>query len=200
MSVMYLFYLGLFGSNIMLQGVFAIGMILSADLIARQFTSDPEDTDIDTSEQSQIFSYVVISLVTFAGLIYFSGQILPQTTLLEVEKLAVVDQPVKLQLFGLSNVLLVKLMFAQLIAVAEEEFFRRGLLNLFISRVGPIVGIVLTGFLFGIYHISVYSYSYDLLFISAGAGVILGYVSWKTGRNSASMLAHVINNTLAVLL
>ena len=194
---MYLFYLGLFGSNIMLQGVFAIGMILSADLIARQFTSDPEDTDIDTSEQSQIFSYVVISLVTFAGLIYFS---LPQTTLLEVEKLAVVDQPVKLQLFGLSNVLLVKLMFAQLIAVAEEEFFRRGLLNLFISRVGPIVGIVLTGFLFGIYHISVYSYSYDLLFISAGAGVILGYVSWKTGRNSASMLAHVINNTLAVLL
>jgi membrane protease YdiL (CAAX protease family) len=79
-------------------------------------------------------------------------------------------------------------------AVAEELLFRGVVQPALIRRVGPTLGILLTAFLFAIYHLN--PWIFLPLFI---VGTFFGFLAYKTGTFWAGALAHFGNNFLAIV-
>ena len=86
-----------------------------------------------------------------------------------------------------------------LIPTAEENFFRGFFANLFISRTGKFVGILLSAIVFVIFHIPAYGYDYFTLGIIFADGLVIAAVDVETGRISTGILAHVGNNALSYI-
>jgi len=90
-------------------------------------------------------------------------------------------------------------LFVTLMAIAEEQFFRGFLLNLFLALNIPAPAAIFTSALmFAIYHLRVYGTSYDALLYVFAAGYMLGYIAYMSQRLSPCMLAHIMNNLIAV--
>lgn len=79
-------------------------------------------------------------------------------------------------------------------AVCEELLFR-GLVLSGLRKLGPWAGVLLTALLFGLAHASVHR-----LLPTALLGVALGYLVLRSGSVFVGMIAHALNNGLAVLL
>jgi membrane protease YdiL (CAAX protease family) len=89
-------------------------------------------------------------------------------------------------------------MFLLLIAVAEEQFFRGFLLNLFLNKkTGQGIAVMLESAIFALYHSYVYGGDTNALLIVFGAGLVISYGDIKTGRVSTGIASHVLNNLLA---
>lgn len=78
-------------------------------------------------------------------------------------------------------------------AVCEETLFRGMILGGF-RRMGMWPAIILSGFLFGIAHSSIYR-----LLPTFFLGVVFGLAVWKTGSIYAGMICHALNNGLMVM-
>lgn len=79
-------------------------------------------------------------------------------------------------------------------ALFEELFFRGGLQNILVRLTrNPIMAIVITSLLFSLIHISIY------LFLSrAILGFVLGLMYHKTKNIWVNVIAHFLNNAIAV--
>jgi membrane protease YdiL (CAAX protease family) len=86
----------------------------------------------------------------------------------------------------------------QLVAVAEEQFFRGFMTPYFARYVGFFPGITLSAGFFTVYHFAVYQTNPTALVVVFFGGLVLSFISLKTKRLSPSLLAHVINNSFAV--
>ena len=91
-------------------------------------------------------------------------------------------------------------LFAVLIGIAEESFFRGFLQTLFISLAGDWLGIIITSLIWMTFHGAVYGLNQPALFVVFGAGIILGWVVYITRRLSITMTAHGLINFLAIAL
>ena len=78
--------------------------------------------------------------------------------------------------------------------LCEELAFRGFLMPLVIRTLGPALGIVLTGVLFGCLHAPEYSYSWQHILIVTLAGIAFGYVRYQSGSTAASTLLHATFN------
>jgi membrane protease YdiL (CAAX protease family) len=77
---------------------------------------------------------------------------------------------------------------------AEELFYRGALQSRFVDRFGPATGITVTSVLFGFAHLTaLHGLSAFVL------GAYLGWIAWISGSCRAAIVAHVVNNSLAVL-
>ncbi len=81
---------------------------------------------------------------------------------------------------------------AVLPAIAEELLFRGYILRGAVRTIGVTGGIILTGILFGLFHIDPYR-----LFATAFLGIFLSAIGYRHGLLIA-MLAHFVNNALAL--
>lgn len=100
---------------------------------------------------------------------------------------------------GLSLTGLDMILFVSLMAIVEERFFRGALTNFFCTTFTPYLGIVLSGAIFAVYHFARYGTDTGkLLFVFMG-GFALSLASWKSGRLSPVMLAHLLNNVVAMI-
>jgi len=79
-------------------------------------------------------------------------------------------------------------------ALCEETVFRGLILSGF-RRLGKWQAILLTGFLFGLAHSSIYR-----LLPTFFLGVVFAYAVWKTGSIYAGMIAHALNNGLMAMM
>ncbi len=80
--------------------------------------------------------------------------------------------------------------------LTEELFFRTAVLGLMLrSGVKPWVAIVLSAFLFGIFHLNVWQFVGSGLF-----GLMIGYIYYKTNNILVVMIIHIFNNTFGVVL
>lgn len=79
-------------------------------------------------------------------------------------------------------------------AVCEELFFR-GLILSGLRSFGKWPAILISSFLFGIAHSSIYRLLPTFLL-----GILFGYLVWRSGSIAASIIAHAINNSLIVTL
>ena len=92
------------------------------------------------------------------------------------------------------------LLFAILMAIAEEPFFRGFITNFLLLKLrNPALAIILSGFIFGIYHLARYGGDLSALFYVSFGGMILNWVGFRSGRLSPCMLAHIINNVIATI-
>jgi sodium transport system permease protein len=80
-------------------------------------------------------------------------------------------------------------------AICEEAIFRGPILRGFASRFSPAVTSILTGLLFGIYHVDAWR-----LLPTALLGVALSYVALASGSIIPAMAAHFVNNACLIIL
>lgn len=80
-------------------------------------------------------------------------------------------------------------------AICEEVLFRGVILRGLATRLAPSAAIVITGVLFGIFHLDVHR-----LLPTTLLGIILSWLAWQSGSLLPSMIAHFLNNGLLVTL
>jgi len=182
-----LLFLGTFGPAVVGVAVFILAIMLVGLVLAMWLGMAERDEHIDARERWDLLVWTMVGLATI-GLL----------NILQLFKPA----PATILSIALSNVaedarMLVSRMLGILVAVAEEQFFRGALTNLFIRSVGVAGAIVLSGGIFGIYHLAVYGSQPVTMVIVAAAGSILALTAVRTGRVSTPMLAHVANNVVA---
>jgi len=101
---------------------------------------------------------------------------------------------------SLTQVFSVGALFTIQIGIAEERFFRGGLANYGAKYGGPFLGIATSAVTFFVFHIPAdWTNPLQLLIIGAD-GAVLAWSDIDSGRILPSMIAHIINNTLFVLL
>lgn len=79
-------------------------------------------------------------------------------------------------------------------SICEEILFRGYLQRSFERSVRPWIAILLTGLLFGLYHVQLAN-----LLPLATLGILLAFVTWASGSIWPAVLAHFVNNGGAVL-
>jgi len=79
-------------------------------------------------------------------------------------------------------------------AFAEEVLFRSYVLRAFENSWGIVIAIIISGILFGLYHIQLTN-----LLPLATLGILLAVVTWLSGSVWPAVLAHLVNNGAAVL-
>lgn len=90
--------------------------------------------------------------------------------------------------------------YSVLMAVAEEQFFRGFITDFVASRFdNEILVWICSAAIFTIYHIARYGGSPDAMTYVFSGGFIFSFVATKSRLISPCMLAHVINNVIAVL-
>jgi len=150
--------------------------------IALQFYFTRQVEVVELTERSTT-SLVFYTLVALAGIFIASAAI---PFLLPPER--------KMDLTGLDI-----LLYSVLIAIAEEQFFRGALLNFLLLHVPPALAIPASAAVFMVYHLAVYSLNaYALAYVFVG-GAILSWVSVRSGSITPAMLAHILNNVIAVV-
>jgi membrane protease YdiL (CAAX protease family) len=83
-----------------------------------------------------------------------------------------------------------------LAAVSEEVFFRRFLFDR-LTPFGPTAAVLVTAFLFALIHVPLYGM--PALWVDLGAGLLLSWQRWATGRWTTSAATHVLANLVAVI-
>jgi membrane protease YdiL (CAAX protease family) len=83
-----------------------------------------------------------------------------------------------------------------LAAVSEEAFFRRFLFDR-LTRYGPAAAVAGTAVLFAMIHVPLYGM--PALWVDLGAGLLLSWQRWATGRWTTSAATHILANLLAVI-
>lgn len=86
------------------------------------------------------------------------------------------------------------LLFAILPGIFEELIFR-GILYRAFDVFKPVYRILLTGFLFGLFHFNPYNFIGPFIL-----GLVLGYMRYKSNSIVPSMFGHATNNTIAMIL
>jgi sodium transport system permease protein len=79
-------------------------------------------------------------------------------------------------------------------ALCEEALFRGPILRGLRSRLGPLSAALVTGLLFGIFHVEI-----SRILPTAVLGVLLSLIALQTGSILPAMLAHLLNNALLVI-
>lgn len=94
--------------------------------------------------------------------------------------------------------LIVVVVFAVLIGPVFEELVFRGFLFPLLARtLGAWPGIIATAVPFALLHVTTYGWTWQALLIVGLAGIVFGYVRYRTGSTAASAMIHVgYNGTL----
>ncbi len=93
------------------------------------------------------------------------------------------------------NPMLGFLIFAISPAICEEVLFRGVLLSAFKKKFSAAISIVLVGFLFGLFHIHLFR-----IIPTAIIGIYLSFIVYHTGSIYLSIIAHALNNGVALLI
>ena len=80
-------------------------------------------------------------------------------------------------------------------AICEETLFRGPILKGLRTRAGPVAAAVITGVLFGLFHLDVYR-----ILPAAVLGTLLGLIALEGGSILPAMLAHLCNNAILITL
>lgn len=90
-------------------------------------------------------------------------------------------------------------LFGYLMAISEEQFFRGFITNFFLLKLkNPFLAIIISGAVFSIYHLARYGTQLEALIYVLLGGCILSWAAYRSRRLSPVMLAHAINNVIAV--
>ncbi len=120
-----------------------------------------------------LFNYTTIIIISLFGKLQPSPLPIPENT--------------TMFLIGL-------ILFAITPAICEEIMFRGVILSAY-ERIGVKKAIVITGLLFGLFHFDVQNFLGP-----AFLGMLFAYMVYKTNSIYSSMIAHAMNNTIALVL
>jgi len=155
-------------------------------------------TDIRLNQVGLVILIVAGALVISASLSYFNSHLpIPETWRLKFDTMErqyneQVEAIISLRSTG--DFVLALVIMGFLPAFCEETFFRGGLQNFMTRGSGkPWLSIIVVSFLFSLAHISYYGFL-SRFFL----GIILGAIFHYSGKLWLSILAHFLNNALAI--
>ncbi|MBO3809646.1 MAG: CPBP family intramembrane metalloprotease [Candidatus Brockarchaeota archaeon] len=90
------------------------------------------------------------------------------------------------------------LLLAMLMAIGEEFFFRGFLTHWLSERTAPAVGVIASSIIFTVFHLAVYHMQPQTLAYVFIGGVVLASTYLYSKTLTAPILAHVVNNILAL--
>ncbi len=97
---------------------------------------------------------------------------------------------------SITDLIVSLIVVALLAAIGEELFFRSVLQRIIIQWAkNPIVGIIVTAFLFSFFH-----WQFSGFFVRFALGVILGALYWYSGSIYAAIIFHFLHNAAGVLM
>ena len=109
-----------------------------------------------------------------------------RTPVIETSLKKLIQDRLSLVLFGI---------FSMIIGpVCEELAFRGFLMPLLVRSFGPVAGIVGAAVPFALLHGDQYSWTWQYIVLVALAGVVFGWVRYRTGSTMASALMHSTYN------
>lgn len=94
----------------------------------------------------------------------------------------------------MSNELWISIFIMAVVPAVCEELLFRGMIQRGLERIGPVWGILLSGFLFGLFH-----FDFQRLAAQTLIGIIAAYVVYRTGSIYNGMILHFMNNALLTL-
>lgn len=181
---------------------FFVPTIITAFLLNRRpFTLlGFSSTDIRLSQIGLVILLIGASLFVATSLSHITNNLpLPQSWRIQFNKMEeVYNQQVSavINLKSVNDYILALIIMAFLPAVCEETLFRGGLQNFLTRGTGwPWLSIIIVSALFSLVHFSGYGFL-SRLFL----GVVLGAMFYYSGKLWLSILAHFINNALAITL
>lgn len=119
------------------------------------------------------FNYIVIIVLSLFGELRQTSLPVPETTLMLVVSL---------------------LLFAVTPGICEEAMFR-GVMYSAYERIGERKAMILTGLMFGLFHLDIQNFLGPALL-----GMVFAYMVKKTGSIYSSVIAHTVNNSIAIFL
>ena len=135
---------------------------------------------VDTPVESNVFMYSVIGILMI-GLI---GFITPRVFVME----SVLSGVTQFQLT----------LFVVLMAIAEEVFFRGFLQSYFALKLHSVaLSIVLQSVVWSVYHTAVYGSHPDIMMYVLLSGIVLGYLTYRSGSLTPSLISHIVINFIA---
>jgi len=176
-------YLSTFDLGVLI--IFPVVLLTSGILLQYYMLDKPSQTKekhITSKAATNIGYYTMLGFAAIFGI----GIVSPQ-----VEKLPFLAQ--------VDLTVTQAVMFASLIAIAEEQFFR-GFLTNYLSKKSIFLGILGSAAVFAAFHLAVYGQSMAALFYVLASGVLLAWLGIRSGRLAVPMCIHIMNNTGVYLL
>lgn len=144
----------------------------------------------------KLYGMVILLMVAIQPLIWFISWInlqLPMPeSLIQLENMQ--TQVLETYLKGHDDILWTFIHIGIVPSICEEVLYRGYILRSFEKSWGPVAAIVLSGVIFGFYHLRL-TQALPLALI----GILLGYIAWKSSSIFPAMLAHLVNNGGSVL-
>lgn len=168
-----------FVDALLIPAVLLLGGFVLQIAMAGRITQDEK---IDSKEASSTLKYTLVALIgIMIGSLAIPGLFTP---------------PTPAAIAGGDAVL-----YVVLFAICEERFFRGGVYTFLHWKISsPLIAIMFGAFIFGAYHLAVYTTSWDKIAYTVVAGFMFGYATWKTNRLTSAKLGHILNNILSVAL
>jgi membrane protease YdiL (CAAX protease family) len=172
-----------------------LGLALPIWFLTKFHTSQPRDfLRLRHFDVMTIF-WAVVGLVVLYPVIVASGMLnaaIPVPSgFQEMDKMR--EELIKTMLMK-SNVFFNFLAIAVTPAICEELMFRGYILRQLERKRNAVVAIIMTGVIFGMYHLS-FAQVLPLSLI----GIYLCYLTWKTGSIYPAMAVHLVNNGISVV-
>ena len=176
----------------LLFGLGAVGFLLP-----RLHTSRPLAFLRLRKADSILLALAVVGIIVLQPMVQWIGSLNQSIPLPEFLRAWEEPQNALLEhiLSGEFNVFFSLIMMAMAPALCEEVFFR-GYLQRHLERgCGIVWGIILTGVVFGAFHLR-FSQLLPLVLL----GIYMAYLSWRTGSLWVPILVHFVNNAFAVII
>jgi uncharacterized protein len=185
------------GNSIMQILVFAFGTILFARL-STQSAEIKSFLRLQTGSRTLLFSLLaVLLIVTMQPVIYLLSYLNAQIPLPEfIQGFEDSQNELISGLLTGDQFLLVTLIHIAVVpSVCEEIMYRGYVLRMFERSTSPLWAILITGFIFGAYHMRL-SQLIPLILL----GVVITWLAWKSNSLVPAMAAHLANNGGSVIL
>ncbi|MFU8860501.1 MAG: lysostaphin resistance A-like protein [Cyclonatronaceae bacterium] len=192
----YLTYL-ITGNSIMQILIFAFGTVLFARLSV-QSADIKSFLRLQTDNRTVVFSLLAVLLVVFMQpLIYLLSYLNAQIPLPDfIQSFEDSQNELITGLLTGDQLLLVTLIHIAVVpSVCEEIMYRGYVMRMFERSVSPAWAILITGFIFGAYHMRI-SQLIPLILL----GIVITWLAWKSNSLIPAMAAHLANNGGSVLL
>mgnify|MGYP000613178884 CR=1 FL=1 len=159
---------------------------------ARQQVPVPEDPQISPEERTEILAHSIFGFIAI-GLM---GMLIQNFLMPRLPAVHLLGLPPSLQIAYENLNVKDKMLYGALMAICEEALFRDALLN-FTEKTFGMLNVLVNGLMFMFYHFAVYGTAIDTLMYVALAGMILAWVTYRTGRITPAMLTHIMVNVVS---
>ena len=173
------------------------GLAIPALLLARMHSSRVKSYLRIRASDMKLMGLAVLGLVAFTPIVQWLGVVnqsipLPETLrMMEESQMQLIEKV----LDGGLGVGFNLAMLALVPAICEELLFRGYAQRQFERGLGPTSAILLSGIIFGLYHLRLS----QVLPLSA-LGIFMAYLVWRTGSLWPAVIVHFANNAFSVLL